>query len=97
MVTVAGAHGGVRGRIGADDVTGRHLGVRVSLLGGLETEVLQCGDRVGGGLTLTSGTWTSRVDPPNVLIAMVTTTVSTARIATAASHRADRPLRSRSW
>ena len=36
---------------------------------------------------LTSGTCTSRVLPPIMLIAMVTTTVSTASAATAMSHR----------
>ncbi len=45
----------------------------------------------------TSGTCTSRGLPPTMLIAIVTTTVSTARIATATSQRPiDPPARSRS-
>ena len=66
------------------------LDLRVGLLqlAGLEAGVLQRDHRIGRRLIpLTSGTCTSRVLPPIMLIAIVTTTVSTASAATAMSHR----------
>ena len=45
---------------------------------------------------LTSGTCTSRVSPPNMLMPTVTRTVNTASTATATTQRATEPLRGRS-